>query len=52
VTIRGRQCAQLQEFLQSVDDVVVDIGPINVGDLLRLMRRYRDSREDLDCLAV
>ncbi|MEF7616943.1 StbB family protein [Aquincola sp. MAHUQ-54] len=52
VTIRGRQFAQLQEFLQSVDDVVVDVGASNVEDLLRLMRRYRDSQEDFDAFVV
>jgi hypothetical protein len=52
VTIRGRQFAQLQEFLQGVDDVVVDIGASNVEDLLKLMRRYRDSQEDFDGFVV
>ena len=52
VTIRGRQFAQLQEFLQSVDDVVIDIGASNVEDLLKLMRRYRDSQEDFDGFVV
>ena len=48
VTIRGRQFAQLQEFLQSVDNVVIDIGASNVEELLKLMRRYRDSQQDFD----
>ncbi len=52
VTIRGRQFAQLQEFLQSVDDVVIDIGASNVEDLLKLMRRYRGSQEDFDGFVV
>ena len=52
VTIRGRQFAQLQEFLQSVNNVVVDIGASNVEDLLKLMRRYRDSQEDFDGFVV
>jgi len=52
VTIRGRQFAQLQEFLQSVDNVVVDIGASNVEELLKLMRRYQDSQEDFDGLIV
>lgn len=52
VTIRGRQFAQLQEFLQSVDDVVIDIGASNVEELLKLMRRYRDSQEDFDGFIV
>ena len=42
VTIRGRQFAHLQEFLQSVDNVVIDIGASNVEELLKLMRRYRE----------
>jgi hypothetical protein len=52
VTIRGRQFAQLQEFLQSVDDVVIDIGASNVEDLLKLMRRYCGSQEDFDGFVV
>jgi len=52
VTIRGRQFAQLQEFLQSVDNVVVDVGASNVEDLLKLMRRYRDSQRDFDGFVV
>lgn len=52
VTIRGRQFAQLQEFLQSVDDVVIDIGASNVEDLLKMMRRYRGSQEDFDGFVV
>jgi hypothetical protein len=52
VTIRGRQFAQLQEFLQSVDNVVVDIGASNVEELLKLMRRYRDSQQDFDAFVV
>ena len=52
VTIRGRQFAQLQEFLQSVDKVVIDIGASNVEELLKMMRRYRDSQEDFDGFIV
>ena len=50
--IRGRQFAELQEYLQIVDDVVVDIGASNVEDLLALMRRYRGSHEDFDFFIV
>jgi MinD-like ATPase involved in chromosome partitioning or flagellar assembly len=50
--IRGRQFAELQEFLQVVDDVVVDIGASNVEELLALMHRYRGSHEDFDCFIV
>lgn len=52
VTIRGRQFPQLQEFLQSVDNVVVDIGASNVEELLKLMRRYQDSQQDFDGFIV
>jgi hypothetical protein len=52
VTIRGRQFAQLQEFLQGVENVVVDVGANNVEELLKLMRRYRDSQEDFDGFIV
>lgn len=52
VTIRGRQFAQLQEFLQSIDNVVVDIGASNVEELLKLMRRYQDSQQDFDGYVV
>jgi hypothetical protein len=50
--LRGRQFGELQEYLQTVDSVVVDIGASNVEDLLALMRRYRGSHEDFDCFIV
>jgi len=50
--IRGRQFAELQEYLQVVDDVVVDIGASNVEELLGLMRRYRGSHEDFDYFVI
>lgn len=50
--IRGRQFAELQEYLQVVDDVVVDIGASNVEELLALMRRYRGSHEDFDFFII
>jgi hypothetical protein len=50
--LRGDQFGELQEYMQSVDDVVVDIGASNVEDLMRLMLRYRDSHEDFDCFVV
>jgi hypothetical protein len=50
--LRGRQFGELQEYLQTVNSVVVDIGASNVEDLLALMRRYRGSHEDFDCFVV
>jgi len=52
MTIRGRQFAQLQEYLQTVTDLVVDVGASNVEDLLALMRRYCGSHEDFDGFVV
>ena len=51
-TLCGFQFGALQEYLQSVEDVVVDIGASNVEELMRLMRRYRDSHEEFDCFIV
>lgn len=52
MTIRGRQFAQLQEYLQTVSDLVVDVGASNVEDLLALMRRYSGSHMDFDGFIV
>lgn len=51
-TIRGKQFAHLQEYLQTVDSAVVDIGASNVEQLLELMRQYRGSHEDFDAFVV
>jgi hypothetical protein len=50
--LRGKQFGELQEYLQTVDNVVVDIGASNVEDLLALMRRYRGSHEDFDYFVI
>jgi hypothetical protein len=52
MTIRGRQFAQLQEYLQTVSDLIVDVGASNVEDLLALMRRYSGSHTDFDGFVV
>ena len=52
LTIRGRQFAQLQEYLQTVSDMVVDVGASNVEELLGLMRRYSGSHADFDAFVV
>jgi MinD-like ATPase involved in chromosome partitioning or flagellar assembly len=51
-SVRGKQFGELQEYLQTVDDVVVDIGASNVEDLLTLMHRYSGSHADFDCFVV
>ena len=50
--LKGKQFGELQEYLQTVDSVVVDIGASNVEDLLGLMARYRGSHEDFDYFVV
>src|SRR4051795_9364625 len=50
--LRGRQFGELQEYLQTVDNVVVDIGASNVEELLGLMTRYRGSHEDFDYFVI
>ncbi|HEY8707753.1 MAG TPA: StbB family protein [Burkholderiaceae bacterium] len=50
--LRGRQFAELQEYMQTVDSVVVDIGASNVEDLLTLMRRYQGSHDDFDFFVI
>ena len=51
-SLRGFQFGELQEYLQAVDDVVVDIGASNVEELMRLMHRYRESHDEFDCFIV
>jgi hypothetical protein len=50
--LRGRQFAELQEYMQTVDSVVVDIGASNVEDLMALMRRYQGSHDDFDFFVI
>ena len=50
--VRGTQFGELQEYLQTVDSAVVDIGASNVEDLLALMRKYRGSHEDFDYFVI
>ena len=50
--MRGKQFGELQEYLQTVDNAVVDIGASNVEDLLSLMGKYRGSHEDFDYFVV
>jgi len=50
--LRASQFGELQEYLQTVDNVVVDIGASNVEELLSLMRKYRGSHEDFDYFVI
>lgn len=50
--IKGKDFAQLQEFLLSTGSAVVDIGASNIEDLLALMKRYKGSHEDFDYFVI
>src|SRR4051812_38206942 len=50
--MRGRQFGELQEYLQTVDSAVIDIGASSVEELLGLMQRYRGSHADFDYFVV
>jgi len=52
VAIRGKQFGELQEYLQTIDDAVIDIGASNVEDFVKLMRQYHGSHEDFDFFVV
>ena len=46
------QFGDLQEYLQTVDNVVVDVGASNVEELLSLMRKFRGSHKDFDYFVI
>lgn len=50
--MKGNQFGQLQEYLQTLEHAIVDIGASNLEDLLALMHRYRNSHEDFDFFLV
>lgn len=50
--LKGKEFAQLQEFLLSTDSAVVDIGASNIEDLLVLMKKYKGSHEDFDYFVI
>lgn len=52
VAIRGKQFGELQEYLQTIDDAVIDIGASNVEDFVKLMKQYHGSHEDFDFFVV
>lgn len=50
--LRGSQFRELQSYLQTVGNAVVDIGASNIEDLIDRMHRYQRSHEDFDCFVV
>lgn len=50
--IKGSQFGQLQDYLQSRRNVVVDVGASNVETLLKLMVKFHGSHEEFDYFVV
>lgn len=51
-TLQGRQFGALQQYLQTIDSAIVDIGASNAEEFLNLMKAYSGSHEDFDCFVV
>lgn len=51
-SLRGNQFGDLQDYVQTVDSAVIDIGASNVEQMLALMERYHGSHEDFDFFIV
>jgi len=50
--VPARRFGALQEYLHTLDSVVVDIDISECEELLRQMHMYRGSHEDFDCFVV
>lgn len=50
--IKGRQFGELQEWLLTMDDAVVDVGSSNVEDFVKYMAQYAGSHEEFDYFLV
>lgn len=50
--VRGKQFAQIQDLLLTVDSAVIDLGASNYEDFFNLMKTYAGSHEDFDRFIV
>jgi MinD-like ATPase involved in chromosome partitioning or flagellar assembly len=50
--IRGKQFAQVQELLLSVESAIIDLGSSNYEDFFDLMKTYAGSHEDFDLFVI
>jgi MinD-like ATPase involved in chromosome partitioning or flagellar assembly len=50
--LRGKQFAQVQDLLLTVDNVVIDLGASNHEDFFGLMETYAGSHEDFDLFVI
>lgn len=51
-SLRGKQFAQIQDLLLTVDNVVIDLGASNYEDFFSLMATYAGSHEDFDLFVI
>lgn len=51
-TVRGKQFAQIQDLLLTVESAVIDLGASNYEDFFNLMKTYTGSHEDFDLFVV
>ena len=52
MAMQGRNFAHLQEYLQTGESVVVDIGASNIEVFLKMMEKFDRSQEDFDYFVV
>lgn len=50
--LKGRDYVNLQEYLLTIDNAVVDVGASNVEDFIKVMTEYHGSHEDFDFFVV
>jgi hypothetical protein len=50
--VRGKQFAQVQDLLLTVESVVIDLGSSNYEDFFDLMANYAGSHEDFDLFVI
>lgn len=50
--LKGREYVNLQEYMMTIDNAVVDVGASNVEDFIKVMTEYHGSHEDFDFFVV
>lgn len=50
--LKGRDYVNLQEYMMTIDNAVVDVGASNVEDFIKVMTEYHGSHQDFDYFVV
>lgn len=50
--LKGREYVNLQEYMMTIDNAVVDVGASNVEDFIKVLTEYHGSHEDFDYFVV